>query len=295
VVKPFDAGEILLRIRNLLTTRALHVELDRHRQSLAETLRLHEDAAGRRRAELAAKRASVERALAPGALRMVFQPVFAVEGRRLLGVESLTRFDVAPSRPPDQWFHEAEEVGLSAELQLASIAAALTSLPDLPEPAFLAVNLSADILLAAPLGDALRGVDLSRIVLELTEHEPVRDYDQLHAALEPLRAAGARFAIDDAGAGYASFQHILRLRPDIIKLDLDLTRGIDHDPVRRALGAALVTFGAEIGALLVAEGVETREELDALAGLGFGGAQGYYLGRPAALADALSENANVDG
>jgi EAL domain-containing protein (putative c-di-GMP-specific phosphodiesterase class I) len=90
-------------------------------------------------------------------------------------------------------------------------------------------------------------------------------------------------AIDDAGAGYANFQHILRLRPDFIKLDLGLTRGIDGDPVRRSLAAALVRFGEEIGALLIAEGVERREELAVLTDLGFAAAQGYLLGRPAPL------------
>lgn len=290
LVKPFDADELLLRIRNLLATRALHVEVDEHRRSLEEALLRYEEEATRRAEEWATKRRRVEQALSSDAFHLVFQPVFAVGAGGLLGLEGLTRFDLDPRRPPNEWFAEAEEVDLSAALQLGVIRAAVAELDRVPAPTFLALNLSADVLVAPELDEILGGADLSRIVLELTEHAPVADYEVVHAALRPWREAGLRFAIDDAGAGYASFQHILRLRPDIIKLDLALTRGIDGDPIRRSLAAALVTFGHEMDAVLVAEGVETVEELEALAALGFDAAQGYHLGRPAPLADALAVN-----
>ncbi|MDQ3570948.1 MAG: EAL domain-containing protein, partial [Actinomycetota bacterium] len=99
------------------------------------------------------------------------------------------------------------------------------------------------------------------------------------------RQRGLRVAVDDAGAGYASFRHILRLRPDIIKLDMALTRDIDRDPARRALAAALITFAENTGSTIVAEGVETAEELHALRQLGVTAAQGYYLGRPTPLSE----------
>jgi EAL domain-containing protein (putative c-di-GMP-specific phosphodiesterase class I) len=288
VVKPFDSAEVLLRIRNLLGTRMLHVELEGLRRGLEGELERHRADLARREEEAARKRARVEQALRPGAIRLVYQPVFGLDGGGLLGAECLTRFEVEPRRPPNEWFAEAGEVGLGADLELASVRAAVAQLDQLPVGAFLAVNVSADVAASPTLGEALVDVDVSRLVVELTEHAPVIDYERLIGSFGALRARGARVAIDDAGAGYASFQHILRLRPDFIKLDLQLTRGIDADPARRALAAALVTFGRDIGARLIAEGVERREELEALAALGFAAAQGYYLGRPAPLPVAES-------
>jgi EAL domain-containing protein (putative c-di-GMP-specific phosphodiesterase class I)/ActR/RegA family two-component response regulator len=285
VLKPFDTVEVLLRIRNLLETRALQVELEGHRRGLEDELRRHREEAARREAALAERRSRIERALAPDAIRMVFQPVFDLAAGELLGVESLTRFEVDPRRPPDEWFVEAAAVGLANELELASAQAAVSSLASLPDGAFLAVNVSPEVASTPALSNVLEsaGKDLDRVVIELTEHAPVFDYEGLNSSMRSLRSAGARLAIDDAGAGYATFQHILRLRPDFIKLDLGLTRGIDGDPVRRSLAAALVRFGEEIGALLIAEGVERREELAVLSDLGFAAAQGYFLGRPEPL------------
>ena len=226
----------------------------------------------------------MRRALEPDAVHVVFQPVFDLIEGGLLGAECLTRFDVEPRRPPNEWFLEAAAVGLAAELELASARAAVGSLASLPGRSFLAINVSPEVASSPAFGAVLEaGGDLTRVVVELTEHAPVFDYEALSSSLAGLRAQGLRLAIDDAGAGYANFQHILRLRPDFIKLDLGLTRGIDGDPVRRALAAALVRFGEEIGALLIAEGVERREELAVLTDLGFAAAQGYLLGRPAPL------------
>ena len=282
VLKPFDPPEVLLRIRNLLTTRSIHVELDRHRRLLERELHAHQEEARRLAARRQQVRARVEPALEPGRFRLVFQPIFGLAGGELLGAECLSRFDAEPPRPPNEWFADAEEVGLGMQLELASVRVALGHVDELPGAAFLAINVSAEVASSTELATLLIAseVDLTRVVIELTEHAPVVDYARLRSNLAPARAAGVRVAIDDAGAGYASFQHILRLEPDFIKLDLDLTRGIDGDPVRRALASALVTFGAEIGSLMIAEGVERREELDVLGDLGFAAAQGYYLGRP---------------
>jgi len=126
-------------------------------------------------------------------------------------------------------------------------------------------------------------------VLELTEHHRIDSYDSVLGAIEGLRRHGVRLAVDDAGAGYAGLHHILRLRPEILKLDMALTRGIDADPARRALATALVHFAAEIDSMIVAEGVETTEELDTLTSLGVQWAQGYLLGRPTPPADHSSD------
>jgi EAL domain-containing protein (putative c-di-GMP-specific phosphodiesterase class I) len=123
----------------------------------------------------------------------------------------------------------------------------------------------------------------SRLVFELTEHEAVDDYGPIRDRMEPLLRAGARIAVDDTGAGYASLRHILLLQPQIIKLDRSLTHGVDHDPARRALASSLVSFAHDVGAEVIAEGIETVEELATLERLGAHWAQGFHIARPEPL------------
>ena len=141
--------------------------------------------------------------------------------------------------------------------------------------------MSPQTILSGSLLPGLAAVQLNKIVLEVTEHDPIENYDQLIDVLRPLRAGGLRLAVDDAGSGYASFRHILRLSPDIIKLDQSVTRRIDCDVAHRALGSALVTFARETGCVVIAEGVETNEELGVLREIGVETVQGYLFGRPA--------------
>ena len=129
---------------------------------------------------------------------------------------------------------------------------------------------------------------LDRLVLEITEHAAVDHYEAIAERLKTYRERGLKIAVDDAGAGYASFRHILNLGPNRIKLDMSLTRDIDADPARRALAAALIHFSAETGSTLVAEGVETAAELATLKELGVNKAQGYFLGRPISAAQLLN-------
>ena len=118
------------------------------------------------------------------------------------------------------------------------------------------------------------------VVVEITEHDPVEDYAALNAALAPLRAAGARIAVDDTGAGFASMRHVLELHPDIIKIDLAIVQGVDVDPGRGALAGMLASFAGALGILVVAEGVETPVQRDRLLELGVVLGQGDLLGRP---------------
>jgi EAL domain-containing protein (putative c-di-GMP-specific phosphodiesterase class I) len=150
---------------------------------------------------------------------------------------------------------------------------------------YVAVNGSPGFVLSGALPELLQSVDISRVVLELTEHASVPDYRELTDALAPLRALGLRIAIDDAGAGYASMRHILNIEPDLVKLDISLTRGIDGDRKRRALASALIAFARETDVGIIAEGVETSAELLTLQSLGVNRAQGYYLARPKPLAE----------
>ncbi len=228
------------------------------------------------------RRARVERAIAGEGWHLVYQPVVDLATRAIVGFEALARFTDPPERGPQAWFAEAAEVGLAVELELAAVAAALAELPRIPAEAYLAVNVSQRTVRSAALAESL-GPHGRRIVVELTEHERVDDYAALAAALGRLRELGVRVAIDDAGAGFASLRHILDVRPDIVKLDVTLTRGIDTDPARRALAVALISFAEQMGITIVAEGIETAEELEALRGLGVRLGQGYHLGRPGPL------------
>ncbi len=227
--------------------------------------------------------APLHAALVPGAFHMVYQPIVDLATREVVGFESLARFTLEPHRGPDVWFAEAWELGYGVELELAAVRRAIENLDALPEGAFLTVNVAPLTLVAPGLLAALGEGSLSRIVLEITEHAVVKDYLMLERALAPLRARGARLAVDDVGAGFASFHHILQLRPDFIKLDVNLARDLDLDPARRALVAALVSFGVEMGVTVLAEGIERRAEFVALRSLGVMLGQGYLLGRPATL------------
>ena len=116
-------------------------------------------------------------------------------------------------------------------------------------------------------------------MLEITEHVEIDDYPGLRRELKRL-GSSVRLAVDDAGAGYASFRHILELAPDFVKIDLDLVRGVDAEPARQALIAGMGYFAVKRKLRLVAEGIETRKELDALQALAVPYGQGYLLGRP---------------
>ena len=213
-------------------------------------------------------------------LKTVFQPIVDVRTGRIVGVEALARFDSDPYRTPDLWFAAAERCGLGLELELFAVRLALTSAHSLPPDTYVALNVAPSTLTSPELRSLLEGRALERVVLELTEHARVESYEPLREAVSFYRGRGARLAIDDAGSGYSSFQHILELRPDIIKLDRSLTSGIDENPVRFALATALVTFAQSLGARVCAEGIESSSELVALQQLGVRYGQGYFLGRP---------------
>jgi len=228
-------------------------------------------------------------ALETGQPSVVYQPIFDLSTRRLAGLESLSRFHFEPRRPPDEWFAEAAHVDMAQDLELAAIRSALKALPSLPHDAYLALNCSPQTVFNERLHELLRTVGVRRVVLEITEHDHIEDYPALLAALAPLRELGLRVAIDDAGAGYASLRHILQVQPDLIKLDISLTRNIDTDLKRRALASALIAFSRETGARIVAEGVETAEELHTLRQLGADCGQGYFLSHPLPLMDAIRQ------
>ena len=206
--------------------------------------------------------------------RLVYQPIVHLDTGSIAGVEALCRF--SDGRSPESWFSECEHLDLAPALDLAIIERALADIPRLPD-GYLSINLSPSTLRDPRLAQLLRapGVPTDRIVVEVTEHARVSDYLEAQRVLGALRKAGIRVAVDDAGSGYASLRHILERRPDIIKMDQSITRNIDTDPARKALATSLVIFAGEIGATVVAEGVETESELRAVAGAGIMRGQGF--------------------
>ncbi len=222
--------------------------------------------------------------LADRSLQTVFQPIVDLRTGDTVGAEALARFTAPPFRAPDLWFAEAAELGLGTELEVTALRSALEQLVTLPSGLYLSINASPATIVSAEFRASMKEIPAERVVLELTEHTGIDDYHLFGEAIAELRSNGLRLAVDDAGAGFSSFRHILNLRPDIIKLDIALTRGIDTDPARRALGSAMLTFGLDAyNASIVAEGIETKSELSTLQGLGCHYGQGYYLGRPAQM------------
>lgn len=284
------AAPFLVAAAGLLAdnARLLHL-LRRHEGSLHEQLAREVDLAVSSTAKIQAEagaRARVDQVLEAGAFFSVFQPIVTIGSEELFAVEALTRFTAEPVRTPDVWFEEAHAVGRGTELELATLRAALTAARELPAAVAVSVNVSPDTLCDDRLLVCLEEFDGERpVIVEVTEHSPVDEYGRLHDALAKLRASGVRLAIDDAGAGFSSLRHVVRLQPELIKLDVSLIRDIHIDPVRHALAGSLVDFGRRTGTVLIAEGVEEDAELAALAELDVDAAQGYLLCRPVPVAD----------
>ena len=214
----------------------------------------------------------------PDAITPVFQPIVSLSTGRVSGYEALARFPTPPDRRPDEWFGMAHRVGLGAALEARAVAAALAA-PERPAGAYLSFNLSPSAI-ASPEVQAVLPLDLTGLVIEITEHERVSDESDLREQLAPLRERGARIAVDDAGAGYAGLQQVMRIHPDIIKLDRSLVAEVDADPAKQALIDAFSRFARGTGAVVCAEGIETAAELRVVADLDVTYGQGFGLGKP---------------
>jgi EAL domain-containing protein (putative c-di-GMP-specific phosphodiesterase class I) len=223
-------------------------------------------------------KAEVGAILDAAAVRVALQPVIELVSGMTVGSEALSRF--GGRVPTDRWFKAANKHGHGDELERLCLSSALALLPSLPPEQFLAVNISPAALADPGVLSLLDGAELSRVVVEITEHEAVEDYAVTRIVLGRLRAMGARIAVDDTGAGFASLRHVLMLQPDVIKLDLSLTRDVDVDRRQQALVRAVTAFSAQVGATVLAEGVETQAQLDTLREIGVQLGQGWHLGVP---------------
>jgi EAL domain-containing protein (putative c-di-GMP-specific phosphodiesterase class I) len=226
-----------------------------------------------------------------GGLNVVVQPIVSFTDGQRVGSEALSRFPAEWGQPPDQVFAEATSIDVGIELELLAFLRAADLIPDIT--GYLAINFSPRTLLNDRCLALLADLPAERVVIELSEHDPVQDYDVLSAALAPLRQKGMRLAIDDVGAGFSSLRHILLTTPDIIKLDRSIVAGAAADPVLLTLVSALVDFGHGVGTTVVAEGVETREDAVVLRNAGVECAQGWYFARPGP-ADQLADSYPVD-
>jgi diguanylate cyclase (GGDEF)-like protein len=216
---------------------------------------------------------------------MVFQPIVDVSTGAIAGLESLARFTAEPAHPPNVWLAEAERVDLRVRLEHELLRAAAATLPELPDHIAVSANLSAAAALDPALPAVLEGARLDRLVLEITDHRELGGYEPLSEALAGLRQAGLRLAVDDSGHGLSSLQHVALLAPSFMKLNRTLTHNADRDPTKRALAFALCTFASQLGAQVIAEGLETEGELRAVRALGVQFGQGYLVARPRPLAE----------
>jgi EAL domain-containing protein (putative c-di-GMP-specific phosphodiesterase class I) len=228
------------------------------------------------------RRERIERVIANGSFYPVYQPIVELATERIVGFEALTRFE--DGGRPDLWFEEAAAAGRGVELEEATLRASVRGSSDLPTDCYLSLNLSAEVASSVEfLGEILTRFNRA-VLLEITEHVPVEDYEQLMANLYALDIT-IRVAVDDAGSGYAGLQHILSVHPHVVKLDAALVRSVDVDPARQALVGAMVSFAGRTGCTIVAEGVETAAEVAMVRSLGVTLVQGYYFGRPRPAAE----------
>ncbi|MGY2065553.1 sensor domain-containing phosphodiesterase [Blastococcus sp. SYSU DS0619] len=216
--------------------------------------------------------------VAAGGPVVALQPIVDLATGVRVGAEALSRFPAEWEQAPDAVFADAHSVGLGDQLELLALRRAADLLGGVD--GYVALNVSPGTLLTSECASLLAELPLDRVLLELSEHDPVDDYDALAAALAPLRAAGLRLAIDDVGAGFSSLRHIVVTSPEVIKIDRSIVSGLDTDPVRTVLIRSLVDFGRGLEARVVAEGVETADEADALRALGVDYGQGWHFGRP---------------
>lgn len=221
--------------------------------------------------------------VAQGGPTIALQPVVDLTTRDVVGYEALARFPASgpadePAWPPSQWFAEATAVGMGPHLETAAVTNALALMESLPAGTTLSVNVAAASLAHRTLLDLL--MTAPGLMVEITEHTKILSYQALGRSLAQLRAAGLVVAVDDAGVGYAGLEQIVALAPDVVKLDRTMVTGIRDDPLRRALARGLASFAASAGVRLIAEGVESDADVEALREIGIPLGQGYHLGRP---------------
>lgn len=216
-------------------------------------------------------------------LWMAYQPVFRASDLGLAAYEALVRPGDPASGGPDQMIDLAAELGRLYDLEAAIAECIGRDLGGLPDGVDLLVNLHPDALNQPSLfeDDHPLHRHASRILLEITERASLETIVDIEPKLAHLRARGYRIAIDDLGAGYSGLTSFTTLRPELVKFDMELVRDIDSVETKAKLVRSMTALCRELGMLTVAEGIETKAELDAVIALGCDLLQGFYLGKPA--------------
>lgn len=216
-------------------------------------------------------------------LETVFQPIADLSRAVVVGYEALSRFPSVIRASPDKWFEQAEQLGCAEPLEALALVTAARAREGLPQNTFLTLNVSPDFLLSRSWAEFLEAQpELSRMVIEVTENRAIADYARMRKVIDDIRVRGGSFAVDDAGSGYASLQHVLALRPDFVKLDRVFITDCHQDRAKSAMIEMVGAFAGRLDAWIIAEGIEKTEEMEELIRLGTPLAQGYLLGKPAA-------------
>lgn len=226
----------------------------------------------------------------PSLLSLHAQPIVELTSGAVAGYEMLSRFSGPWQAPPDRWFAAAERWGFNAVLQARVLRAGIAARRLLPPDTFLTVNVDPHLLAHQEVAGVLTGSsDLTRLVLELTEHTQAEKGSGAADVLAHVRRSGGMVAMDDAGTGYAGLSQLLTLRPHIVKLDRELINGVDTDPVKAALVEVFGDLAGRMDTWVLAEGIETESELDTVIRLGVPLGQGWALARPApSMLEALA-------
>ena len=214
-------------------------------------------------------------------LWLAAQPIVRADGQPVAW-ECLARVASPDFRGPVGLFAMARDLERTNELERAVLARVADLARELPPGHALFCNIEAETLLDAELyapTSALSRV-ADRIVIEITERAPITKIPELQERVARLRALGFRLALDDFGAGTAGFSALANLRPDVVKFDMDLVRGIEQDATKERTVAMMLELCKGLGAQVLGEGVETTAERDKLVALGFDLLQGYLFGRP---------------
>jgi len=279
LTKPFEPEELFARMDVIFRrhhARPMDDDYNRHQETICELRRIinEED------------------------INVCFQPIFLLKPMRLLGLEMLSRpHTMSPMSSPEIFFKNALKYGVYHEVEMIGWRKALKMAADRfdgRQKLFLNCD---PYLVESDKFSTVKdmfyriGMSCNEIFLEVTERSAVIAFDVFYERLREYREDGFKIAVDDLGAGYSSLESIIELRPEAVKLDRRIVNGVHGDPYKRSIVKLFVSFCRENNIICVAEGIETKEDLDALIESGVDAGQGYYLCRPTPSIDLPAMNA----
>ena len=213
----------------------------------------------------------------------VYQPIVDLRSERAIGFEALSRGPAGEFESPDVLFRIAYEADLVLKLDAVCREQAVRSMGKMRPDQLLFINMEPGSIFHPKLMESMPTRRMSQVVLEITEHAAIADFQTFRQAARMVKQSGFKLAIDDVGSAYSGLRIISMIEPDYIKLDMELTREAAHNRVKMELLKAIAGFCNDAKIPMIVEGIETREELDTVIGLGVGLVQGYLLGRPTAM------------